>query len=65
MRQSKSKADIDGTSAMRATSYENLLPGQDFVEHRDLMQYINRYKQVNLLREIENRFSAASYLQGK
>ena len=52
-------------AARQATSYENLLPGSDFVEHRDLMQYINRYKQVNLLREIENRFSAASYLQGK
>jgi len=27
------------------------------------MAYINRYKQVNLLREIEAKFSAANYMQ--
>ena len=28
----------------------------------DLMQYINRYKQVSLLKEIENKFGTFNYL---
>ena len=32
------------------------------VDHKDLIAYINRYKQVNLLREIEAKFGAANYL---
>jgi len=29
------------------------------VDHADLLSYIQRYKQVGLLQEIENRFGAA------
>ena len=35
------------------------------VPHNDLMTYINRYKQVSLMRDIENRFGTASYLRNR
>ena len=34
----------------------------DDVPHNELITYINRYKQINLMKEIENRFGTASYL---
>ena len=47
---------------MRDSSKE-ILPELDGVSHSEVVSFISKYKQVNLLREIENRFSMASYLK--